>query len=139
MRSCCRRKSSASLEVVERRVVERLPAPYLTHEAWLGEYRFYVDERVIVPRSHLAGLIEQGLHAWLPQPDRVRRALDLCTGSGCLAIVLALTFATAAVDAADISPEALQVAQRNVADYRLQRAHQAGAVGPVRGPAGSAL
>ena len=109
------------LEVVERRVVERLPAPYLTHEAWLGEHRFYVDERVIVPRSHLAGLIEQGLHAWLPEPDRVRRALDLCTGSGCLAIVLALTFATAQVDATDVSPEALQVAQRNIADYRLQR------------------
>jgi len=108
------------LQVIERRVVERVPAAYLTHEAWLGDYRFYVDERVIVPRSHLAGLIEHGLQAWLPDPDRVGRALDLCTGSGCLAIVVALTFVNAEVDAIDISAEALQVASRNVTDYGLQ-------------------
>jgi ribosomal protein L3 glutamine methyltransferase len=108
------------LKIVERRATERIPAAYLTHEAWLGDYRFYVDERVIVPRSHIAGLIEQGLQAWLPEPGRVRRALDLCTGSGCLAIVLALTFPEAEVDGADVSPEALEVARRNVADYGLE-------------------
>jgi ribosomal protein L3 glutamine methyltransferase len=108
------------LQVVERRVVERVPVAYLTHEAWLGDYRFYVDERVIVPRSHLAGLIEQGLQAWVANPDRVSQALDLCTGSGCLAIVLALAFPDAEIDAVDISPRALEVASRNVADYRLQ-------------------
>src|SRR5262245_55884956 len=59
------------LNVVERRVVERVPAAYLTREAWLGDYRFYVDERVIVPRSHIAGLIEQGLQAWVPEPGRI--------------------------------------------------------------------
>ena len=107
------------LKIVERRATERIPAAYLTREAWLGDYRFYVDERVIVPRSHIASLVEQGLQAWLPEPARVRRALDLCTGSGCLAIVLALTFPGAEVDAVDISAEALEVARRNVADYGL--------------------
>src|SRR5262245_48708732 len=108
------------LKVVERRVTERVPAAYLTHEAWLGDHRFYVDERVIVPRSHLAGLIDQGLDAWLPDLERLGSALDLCTGSGCLAVVMALAFPSAEVDAVDISPDALQVASRNVADYRLQ-------------------
>jgi len=109
------------LNIVERRAVERIPAAYLTREAWLGDYRFYVDERVIVPRSHIAGLIEQGLQPWLPEAGRVANALDLCTGSGCLAIVLALTFPAAEVDAVDVSPDALEVAQRNVSDYGLER------------------
>jgi ribosomal protein L3 glutamine methyltransferase len=108
------------LRIVERRAAERIPAAYLTHEAWLGEHRFYVDERVIVPRSHIAGLIEPGLQAWLPEPGRVAHALDLCTGSGCLAIVLALAFPKAEVDAVEISAEALEVARRNVADYGLE-------------------
>jgi ribosomal protein L3 glutamine methyltransferase len=109
------------LAVIDRRVEERLPAAYITHEAWLGEHRFYVDERVIVPRSHLAELIEQGFGAWLPDPGGVQHALDLCTGSGCLAILLALAFPHAMVDAADSSAEALQVARRNVADYGLDQ------------------
>jgi ribosomal protein L3 glutamine methyltransferase len=108
------------LGIVDRRAAERIPAAYLTHEAWLADHRFYVDERVIVPRSHLAELIEQGLAAWLPEPGRIERVLDLCTGSGCLAVLLALAFPTAEVDAADISPDALEVARRNVADYELQ-------------------
>ena len=108
------------LAVIDRRVRERLPAAYLTHEAWLGEHRFYVDERVIVPRSHLAELIEQGFETWLPDAGRVQRALDLCTGSGCLAILLALAFPQAIVDAVDSSAEALQVARRNVAEYGLE-------------------
>jgi len=108
------------LGIVERRVTERTPAAYLTHEAWLGDYRFYVDERVIVPRSHIAELIEQGLGAWLPDGGRVQRALDLCTGSGCLAVLLALALPAGEVDAVDISPDALDVARRNVADYELE-------------------
>jgi len=78
-----------------------------------------VDERVIVPRSHIAALIEDRLAPWIPRPGRIRSALDLCTGSGCLAILLARAFPRAQVDAADISPAALAVARINVRQYRL--------------------
>jgi ribosomal protein L3 glutamine methyltransferase len=106
--------------VIERRVKERIPAAYLTHEAWLGEHRFYVDERVIVPRSFIAELLHEQLAPWLDQPHEVGKVLDLCTGSGCLAILAALAFPDADIDAADLSKEALAVAARNVADYGLQ-------------------
>jgi len=106
--------------VLDRRVEERVPAPYLTHEAWLQGYRFYVDERVIVPRSFLAPLILEQFQPWLVEPELVTRALDLCTGSACLAILLAQAFPDAAIDAVDLSEDALKVAQRNVADYRLE-------------------
>jgi ribosomal protein L3 glutamine methyltransferase len=109
------------LNVIERRVSERLPAAYITQEAWLGECRFYVDERVIVPRSHIAELIDEGFTTWLPDSDKVKRVLDLCTGSGCLAILLALAFPGAIVDGADVSVGALQVARRNVDDYGLSK------------------
>ncbi|MDA8128779.1 MAG: 50S ribosomal protein L3 N(5)-glutamine methyltransferase [Betaproteobacteria bacterium] len=105
--------------VIERRVRERLPAAYLTHEAWLGPHRFYVDERVIVPRSFIAELLHEQLAPWVDEPDRVTRVLDLCTGSGCLAILAALAFPDARVDAVDLSKDALEVAARNVADYDL--------------------
>ncbi len=106
-------------EYVERRIDERIPTAYLTHEAWLGEFRFYVDERVIVPRSHLAGvLLEDALASWIDH-DAVTDALDLCTGSGCLAVLLGLTFPQARIDAVDLSEEALEVAHRNVTDYDL--------------------
>lgn len=107
--------------IYSQRVVERKPAAYLTHEAWLGDYRFYVDERVIVPRSFIAELLNDPDTPWWPPAQRVRRALDLCTGSGCLAIVLAKRFSRARIDASDLSTDALNVARRNVADYRLQR------------------
>ncbi|MHB1188403.1 50S ribosomal protein L3 N(5)-glutamine methyltransferase [Thiobacillus sp.] len=105
--------------VIERRVRERLPAAYLTNEAWLGEHRFYVDERVIVPRSFIAELLHEQLAPWVEAPDEVTRVLDLCTGSGCLAILAALAFPNAEVDAVDLSAEALEVAAKNVADYGL--------------------
>ena len=108
------------LQVIERRVNDRIPAAYLTHEAWLSEFRFYVDERVIIPRSYIAELLPDGLAPWIPDPAQVQTALDLCTGSGCLAILLAHHYPNADVDAADISSDTLAVAQRNVADHGLQ-------------------
>ncbi|MES2741425.1 MAG: 50S ribosomal protein L3 N(5)-glutamine methyltransferase [Pseudomonadota bacterium] len=111
---------AAVLAVLERRSVERIPAAYLTNEGWLGTYHFYVDERVIVPRSFIAELIPQFFSPWVPEPEAVGAILELCTGSGCLAIMLADAFENAHVDAVDISPDALDVARRNVADYRLE-------------------
>jgi len=108
------------LDIIARRVNERIPAAYLTREAWLGEYRFYVDERVLIPRSYIAEVLREGLSSWVPDPARIQTALDLCTGSGCLAILLAHHFPNADVDAADISSDALAVALRNVADHGLQ-------------------
>ncbi len=108
------------LGVLEKRVALRLPAAYLTREAWLGQHRFYVDERVLVPRSFIAELLPEGLKPWLPNESDVRSALDLCTGSGCLAILITDAYPRAGVDAVDISAEALEVAQRNVSDYKLE-------------------
>jgi len=107
------------LDIYSRRCQERLPAAYLTHEAWLGEHRFYVDDRVIVPRSFIAELLHEQLAPWIEDPWSVNAALDLCTGSGCLAILTALAFPEAEVDAVDLSEDALSVAERNVADYDL--------------------
>ena len=107
------------LEVIGRRISERVPAAYITHEAWLSDYRFYVDERVIVPRSHIAELLREQLSPWVDDPWAVRNVLDMCTGSGCLAILAAHAFPEAKVDAVDISPDALVVARRNVDDYDL--------------------
>ena len=110
---------SAVLDILEQRITQRVPASYLTHEAWLGDFKFYVDERVIVPRSFIAELLREQLEPWVANPEQIKTALDLCTGSGCLAILLAHAFPDAHVDALDISPGALQVAERNVADYGL--------------------
>ena len=98
--------------LVRRRIVERIPVPYLLHEAWLADQRFYVDRRVIIPRSHIAFLLRD-----LGKPKRV---LDLCTGSGCLAILAARAFPGARVDGSDVSAGALSVARRNVALHRLR-------------------
>ncbi|MGH8676794.1 MAG: 50S ribosomal protein L3 N(5)-glutamine methyltransferase [Burkholderiales bacterium] len=110
----------AVLNIVQRRTEQRIPAAYLTREAWLGDFRFYVDERVIVPRSHIAGLLSDGLAPWVRDPQAVRHALDLCTGSGCLAILLAHTFDNASINASDLCADALAVAEKNITDYRLQ-------------------
>lgn len=108
------------LNIIQRRVQERIPAAYLTHEAFLGEFSFYVDERVIVPRSFIAELLRTQLSPWIAEPEAVASVLDMCTGSGCLAILAAHVFPYAQVDAVDLSPDALAVAQHNVADYELQ-------------------
>jgi ribosomal protein L3 glutamine methyltransferase len=109
----------AVLGVIEKRVTQRIPAAYITREAWLGEYRFYVDERVIVPRSHIAGLIRQGTMQWGREAEDLATALDLCTGSGCLAVLLALACPGVRIDAVDIAADALDVARRNVQAYGL--------------------
>ena len=105
--------------LVERRIRERTPLAYLLREAWLGKHRFYIDERAIVPRSFIAELLRERLRPWLRQEPK--RALDLCTGSGCLAILTALTFRQCRVDASDVSASALEVAKINIGKYRLAR------------------
>jgi ribosomal protein L3 glutamine methyltransferase len=114
------------LAVIERRAVDRVPAAYITNEAWLGTYPFYVDERVLVPRSFIAELIPQFFSPWVEDPDAVTNVLELCTGSGCLAIMLADAFGNSVVDAVDISTDALAVAAINIDKYKL-----AGHVNPI--------
>jgi ribosomal protein L3 glutamine methyltransferase len=114
------------LSVIERRTVERVPAAYITNEAWLGTYAFYVDERVLVPRSFIAELIPNFFSPWVTNPYEVENVLELCTGSGCLAIMMADVFQNAVVDAVDISKDALAVAERNIRDYKLE-----GRVNPI--------
>ncbi|RZF26801.1 50S ribosomal protein L3 N(5)-glutamine methyltransferase [Paraburkholderia sp. UYCP14C] len=109
----------AVLNVIERRAAERVPAAYITHEAWMHGYRFYVDERVIVPRSFIGELLQDGLQPYVEDPEQVGAVLELCTGSGCLAILAAHAFQNADVDAVDLSAPALEVATRNVLDYHL--------------------
>ena len=103
--------------LARRRIRERIPLAYLLKEAWLGEHSFYIDKRAIVPRSFIAELLRDHLSPWLPREPK--RILDLCTGSGCLAVLAALEFPGAKVDAADLSPAALQVARINVRQHRL--------------------
>ena len=103
--------------LVRRRIRERIPLAYLLKEAWLGEHSFYVDKRVIVPRSFIAELLREHMSPWLARDPK--RALDLCTGSGCLAILMALEFPKAQVDAADLSASALQVAKINIKHYEM--------------------
>ncbi len=110
----------AALTLVRRRIEERLPAAYLTHEAWLGPFRFYVDERVIVPRSFIADALNEGLEPWIDDFETLDRVADICTGGGSLAILLALKCPLADVDAVDLSADALAVATKNVADYGLE-------------------
>jgi ribosomal protein L3 glutamine methyltransferase len=105
--------------LLTRRIEERVPAAYLTHEAWLGDFRFYVDERVIIPRSFITEMLHDAFAPHIVDPASIRSALDLCTGCGCLAVLLAHAFPAADIDAADISADALAVAQRNVSDYGL--------------------
>jgi ribosomal protein L3 glutamine methyltransferase len=108
-----------ALRLFERRIIERIPAAYLTSEAWLGKHRFHVDPRVIVPRSYIAELLRDRLHPWWSARKPPHTMLDLCTGSACLAIVAAHTYPLAQVDAVDVSAPALTVARRNVREHQL--------------------
>jgi ribosomal protein L3 glutamine methyltransferase len=106
-------------DIIDKRIATRKPAPYLTNEAFVQGHSFYVDERVIVPRSYIGELLAKGLAGVVDDADAVERVLDLCTGSACLAILAALAFPNAQIDASDVSADALAVAKRNVLDYGL--------------------
>lgn len=112
--------------LIEQRITKRTPTAYLVREAWLRGFKFYVDERVIVPRSFIAELLdfneegEHGLQPWIEHPELINSAADICTGSGCLGILLANAFPDAAIDVIDISPDAIAVANINITNYGLQ-------------------
>ena len=108
---------NALLQVIDRRIKKRVPAAYLLNEAWLMGYRFYVDQNVIIPRSYIGELLRDDLGPWISDRYAVTDILDLCTGSGCLAVMAADAFPNAKVDAVDLSADALQVARRNVDEY----------------------
>ncbi len=110
----------AIYEVIEKRAVDKLPAAYITGEAWLGDFRFEVDPRVIIPRSYFAELLENGFAPWIQDAEEVTAAMDMCTGSGCLAILMAHAFPNAHITAVDISQDALDVAAANIAAYGLE-------------------
>lgn len=112
--------------LIEQRITKRIPTAYLLREAWLRGFKFYVDERVIVPRSFIAELLdfnesgEHGLQPWIEHPELINTAADICTGSGCLGILLANAFPDAAIDVVDLSPDAIAVCNINIKNYDLQ-------------------
>ena len=107
------------LFLIEKRIKDKIPTAYLLNEAWLRDYKFYVDERVIVPRSLIAELLSENLYPWIDDPEKIFSALDLCTGSGCLGIMMAHSFQNAMIDLVDLSKKALQVAEININHYGL--------------------
>lgn len=108
-------------EIFRRRLKDHVPAAYLTREAFLGVRRFYVDERVIIPRSYFVELLPEQIPQWFPPKQPIRHVVDVCTGSGCLAVLLADRFPRAQVDAIELSPDAYAVAQKNIKELRLSR------------------
>ena len=105
--------------LIKKRINDKIPTAYLLNEAWLRDYKFYVDERVIVPRSLIAESLSENLYPWIDDPEKIYSALDLCTGSGCLGIMMAHSFQSAMIDLVDLSEKALQVAEINVNHYGL--------------------
>jgi ribosomal protein L3 glutamine methyltransferase len=120
-RALTAKEKAAFLALLERRVFDRVPTGYLVGEAWLGGLRFRVDERVIIPRSYFVELIPEAIPQWLPPAAQATDVADVCTGSGCLAILLAKRFPKAHVHATDLSAQALEVAALNVADHKLAK------------------
>ncbi|AGF46792.1 putative adenine-specific DNA-methyltransferase [Candidatus Kinetoplastibacterium desouzaii TCC079E] len=108
------------INLINKRIKKRIPIGYLTNEAWLQGYKFYVDERVIIPRSFISELLIKDLNPWIKNPKSVRNILDLCTGSGCLAIMASFSFPNAKIMATDVSNEALNVAKKNIFNYALE-------------------
>ncbi|OAI46741.1 ribosomal protein L3 N(5)-glutamine methyltransferase [Gammaproteobacteria bacterium SCGC AG-212-F23] len=106
-------------QMIQKRLHDRIPVPYLTHEAWFAGLPFYVDERVLIPRSSLIELIEKHFEPWV-DPEKIFNILDLCTGSGCIAVACAKAFPDASVDASDISEEALAVAKINLLRHHIE-------------------
>lgn len=107
--------------LIEQRVTNHTPTAYLVKEAWLHDFKFYVDERVLVPRSFIAELLlDDSLTPWIEFPEMVKSAADICTGSGCLGVLLAHAFPEASVDVIDISPDAIDVSNINIANYGLE-------------------
>jgi ribosomal protein L3 glutamine methyltransferase len=107
------------VELVKKRIEKRIPVPYLTKEAWFAQLPFFVDERVLIPRSPFAELIAEEFSPWLIEPDSVTNILDLCTGSACIAIACAYAFPDASVDAIDISSDAIDVANINIEKHNI--------------------
>jgi ribosomal protein L3 glutamine methyltransferase len=112
-------ESAAIDEVFRRRLEEHVPAAYITGEAWLGGLRFHVDERVLIPRSYFVEILEHQVDPWVADLPKVTRVADVCTGSGCLAVLLARHFKRARVDGIDIADDALEVAKLNVKRHRM--------------------
>lgn len=106
--------------LLEQRISQHTPTAYLVKEAWLQGLKFYVDERVLIPRSFIAELLNDDLSPWIEFPELIDSAADICTGSGCLGILLASAFPNAAVDVVDISADALDVAKINIGNYGLE-------------------